>query len=200
MAHAHDAPPARTGLLARLRGTYELVVREMAKFGVVGALAFVVDTGIYNLLCFAGPDREGVLNHKPLTAKVISVALATLFSWLGNRYWTFRHRHQPGKLRELLLFGVMNAGGLLIALGCLGFTVYVLGLRSPLAQNVSANVVGLVLGTAFRYYAYRTFGLVPPAALAVAGPAAPQVPAAADGPLAGSLPGSPPGSPPGSAG
>ena len=32
-----------------------------------------------------------------------------------------------------------------------------LDLRSPLADNVSANGVGLVLGTLFRFWAYRRF-------------------------------------------
>ncbi|MHA7280916.1 hypothetical protein ACX80H_14345 [Arthrobacter sp. MDT2-2] len=34
---------------------------------------------------------------------------------------------------------------------------YVLGLTSPLANNISANVVGVLLGNVFRYVAYRFF-------------------------------------------
>ena len=33
----------------------------------------------------------------------------------------------------------------------------VLGLTSRLADNISANVVGLALGTLFRYWSYKTF-------------------------------------------
>ncbi|WP_435736732.1 GtrA family protein [Cellulosimicrobium sp. PMB13] len=127
-------------------------VRELAKFGSVGALAYVVDLGLFNLLSF-GPGE--VLGHKPLTAKVVSVAVATLVSWLGNRYWTFSARRTQTRGRELTAFVVVNVGGMLIAVGCLAFSTYVLGLTSPLAKNVSANVVGLALGTAFRYLAYR---------------------------------------------
>ena len=32
-----------------------------------------------------------------------------------------------------------------------------LGLTSRLADNVSANVIGLALGTLFRYWSYRRF-------------------------------------------
>lgn len=127
-------------------------VRELAKFGSVGALAYAVDLGLFNLLSF-GPGE--VLGHKPLTAKVVSVAVATLVSWLGNRYWTFSARRTQTRGRELTAFVVVNVGGMLIAVGCLAFSTYVLGLTSPLAKNVSANVVGLALGTAFRYLAYR---------------------------------------------
>ena len=124
------------------------------RFGSVGAVAFVVDAGLFNLLRF-GPGE--VLGHKPLTAKVISVAVATLVAWLGNRFWTFSQRRTAAPVRELLGFGLVNLGGMLIAVGCLAFSHYVLGLTSPLADNISANGVGLVLGMVFRYLAYRHF-------------------------------------------
>jgi putative flippase GtrA len=127
-------------------------VAELARFGSVGAAAYVVDVGLFNLLRF-GPGT--LLEHKPLTAKVLSVVAATVVAWLGNRYWTFADRRTGTRGRELAAFAVVNAGGLAIGLACLGFSHYVLGLRSPLADNISANVVGLALGTAFRYVLYR---------------------------------------------
>jgi putative flippase GtrA len=142
-------------LIERLRGAIDILIREVIKFGVVGAVAFVVDIGLFNLLRFGG--GEGPLYDKPLTAKIISVAVATFVAWLGNRYWTFRHRRRTQAAHELALFVAFNVVGMLIALACLGFSHYVLDLRSPLADNISANGVGLVLGTLFRFWAYRTF-------------------------------------------
>ena len=52
---------------------------------------------------------------------------------------------------------VFNVAGMVIALACLGLSHYVLDLRSPLADNISANGVGLILGTLFRFWAYRRF-------------------------------------------
>ncbi len=127
---------------------------ELVRFGFVGGLAFVVDAGLFNLLRF-GPGE--VLGHKPLTAKVLSVAVATVVAWLGNRYWTFAARRTGNRRREFVAFAVANAVGMAIAVGCLAFSHYVLGLTSPLADNVAANVVGLGLGTIFRYLAYRFF-------------------------------------------
>lgn len=138
------ALPRRERVLAR--------VRELAKFGSVGAVAYVVDLGLFNLLSF-GPGE--LLGHKPLTAKIVSVTVATLVAWVGNRYWTFSSRRTQARGRELAAFVVVNVGGMLIAVGCLAISTYALGLTSPLAKNVSANVVGLALGTAFRYVAYR---------------------------------------------
>jgi len=52
---------------------------------------------------------------------------------------------------------LFNVAGMVIALGCLAFSHYVLDLRSARADNISANGVGLVLGTLFRFWAYRYF-------------------------------------------
>lgn len=127
---------------------------ELVRFGFVGGLAFVVDAGLFNLLRF-GPGE--VLGHKPLTAKVVSVAVATVVAWLGNRYWTFAARRTGSRGREFLAFAVANVVGMAIAVGCLAVSHYVLGFTSPLADNIAANVVGLALGTVFRYLAYRFF-------------------------------------------
>lgn len=137
-------------LPARLRD-HRLTHRffELARFGAVGATAFVVDIGIYNLL------RSTLLADKPIGAKVISVAVAVVVAWIGNRYWTFRGSKQRQRLREFVLFGLMNAIGLLIAAACLFVSHYVLGFDSRLADNISGNGVGLVLGTLFRYVAYK---------------------------------------------
>jgi putative flippase GtrA len=143
--------------LDRVRGAIDVVYREILKFGAVGAVAFVVDLGVFNLLRIGLlPGMEGPLAHKPLTAKTISVAAATMVAWLGNRYWTFRHRRRSAAHHEFALFVLMNVGGLVIALACLAVSHYVLGLRSALADNIAGNVIGLGLGTLFRFWAYRT--------------------------------------------
>ena len=141
-----SAAAARPG--ARSRAWHRLL--ELARFGSVGALAYVVDLGVFNLIRLSDS-----LGHKPLTAKVVSVAVATLVAWLGNRYWTFAARRRQQRGRELVGFVVVNVGGMLVAVACLAVSHYVLGFTSPLADNVAANGVGLVLGTAFRYVAYR---------------------------------------------
>ncbi|WP_147918041.1 GtrA family protein [Ruania zhangjianzhongii] len=129
---------------------------ELARFGTVGLLAFVVDIGLMNLLRF-GPGE--LLGPKPLTAKVISVSVAMLVAWLGNRYWTFAAKRSAptaaARSRELVQFVAVNLVGMAIGVGCLAISHYLLGFTSPLADNISANGVGLVLGTAFRYLAYR---------------------------------------------
>jgi len=151
---SNPRPPSNPRLLGGRIGLLAARTRiaELARFGSVGAAAYVVDLGLFNLFRF-GPGE--LLGHKPLTAKVLSVAVATLVAWLGNRHWTFSDRRTSSRGRELAGFVVVNLGGLVIGVGCLAFSHYILGLTSPLADNISANGVGLVLGTAFRYFFYR---------------------------------------------
>lgn len=144
-----------SGVARTPRAGLARTVAQLSRFGVVGIVAFVVDVGLFNVLRFAG--GEGPLYRWVLGAKVISSAVATVVSWLGNRYWTFRHTRREQVRHEFVLFVVMCTIGLLISLACLALSHYVLHLTSPLADNISANVVGLAAGTAFRFYAYRTW-------------------------------------------
>ncbi|MBT9257936.1 GtrA family protein [Phycicoccus sp. MAQZ13P-2] len=120
----------------------------MIKFGVVGAVAFVIDLGGANLLWHT------VLADKITTAKIISGAVATLFAWIGNRQWTFRHRRSRPVHHEVALFFGVNLVALGISAVILAFSHYGLGFESRLADNV-ATVVGIGLGTLFRFWAYR---------------------------------------------
>lgn len=147
-------------VVTSLYSRVEHLVHEVAKFGLVGVLGLVVDLPIYNWLVFDNPmvvgqGGIGPLHHKPITAKIISVTAATVATYLGNRHWTWRHRERSGLHREYVLFFVLNGIGLLIASGCLAFSRYVLDVHTQLADNIAANVIGLGLGTLFRFWSYR---------------------------------------------
>ena len=136
-------------LIQRVKGLMGLFWREVAKFGVVGGIAFVIDTSIYLWLL------GGSMSALPTKAKIISAIVATMFSWLANRYWTFRHRRQANVLREVSMFILMNGIGIAIAGACVYISHWVLGFESAYADFVAGSVVGLVLGTIFRFFAYR---------------------------------------------
>jgi putative flippase GtrA len=145
--------------ISRVRGTIDVVYREMLKFGAVGAVAFVVDVGLFNLLTsdlWFGSGAPPLDGHEKM-AKIISAGTATVVAWLGNRYWSFRHRRQSSRGREFLTFVLMNVIATGIAVLCLAISHDVLGLTSRLADNVSGNLIGIGLGTLFRFWAYRTF-------------------------------------------
>ena len=78
-----------------------------------------------------------------------------MVTWFGNRYWTFREHRRKNYLLELAEFSAVSIGGILIGLVCLLVSHYLLGFTSLLADNISSNLVGLVLGTSFRFLLYR---------------------------------------------
>lgn len=138
---------------------WERLVRYALKFGVVGLVGYVIDLGISNLL-WSGALGDGWY-ETPLGGKFISVTVATLVTWFGNRYWTFREHRRKNFVLELAEFSLIAVIGLGISLACLWVSHYLLGLTSILADNISGNVVGLVLATAFRFLLYRYWVFAP---------------------------------------
>lgn len=139
-----------------LRYIWERVARYAVKFGVVGGIGYVIDVSIFNALVIAGQSTGSTAwVFGVLGAKTISTSVAIIFNWLGNRYWVFRAHRRHDVWREFFEFVIVSLGGMVISLAVLWFTHHVLGLRSLLVDNIAANVVGLGLGTIFRFVLYR---------------------------------------------
>jgi len=130
-----------------VRGLYERfrhLIHEGAKFLVIGAIGTVVTFGAANAL-------QGIGRYKAVT---IATILATCVTYLGNRYWTFRHRQSNGTTRDSISFFVLNGIGLLIYYACIGLTDLA-GLGSSKIWYNVALVIGTGLGTLFRFWSYR---------------------------------------------
>jgi putative flippase GtrA len=138
---------------------WERLVRYALKFGVVGLIGYFIDLGISNFL-WSGALGDGWY-ETPLGGKLISVTIATLATWFGNRYWTFRDHRRKNFLLELAEFSLIAVIGLGISLACIYVSHYMLGFTSLLADNISGNVIGLVLGTLFRFFLYRYWVFAP---------------------------------------
>lgn len=137
----------QVGLAHLLSGRRWPLIGELAKFGLVGVLAVLIAGVGTNVLHF----QAGV---GPLSSNVIATVVATVVSYVGNRYWTFRHRQRTTVGREGIVFFVLNGIGLAIQLACLGLCTYVLGLHDRLSYNIFL-VIGIGLATVFRYGAYK---------------------------------------------
>jgi putative flippase GtrA len=157
------------GLYSRVR----TMLPEICKFLVVGGLGTVIDLGGAGVL-------HSAYHVEPLAAKAVSVTLATIFTYLGSRFWTFKERENQSVHREAVLFFVLNVVGLLIAEAVIGLVTYAMGLRGPLAYN-AASFIGTGLGTIFRFYAYRKWVFLAPASMAAQAPL-PDAPAFPDYP------------------
>ena len=133
--------------MASLRKRLADLIPELTKFGVVGLIGAIIDLG--------GADYLHVhLGVGPMVAKGLSITAATVVTYLGSRFWTFRHRVNQALLREGLLFVALNVVGLAIAEVVIAATTYGLDLKSELAYN-AASVVGTGLATIFRYLSYK---------------------------------------------
>ena len=132
-----------------------VLFREIAKFGIVGAVNYLLDVGLFNLLII------GPLGHKPITAKAASTLVAATSSYFMNRHWTWRHRARTGVRREYTLFILLSAIALGITLGCLAFGEYVLHQDSLLARNFWGNVVGVGLAMVFRFWSFKRWVFLP---------------------------------------
>ena len=134
-------------LTRRLYQRFRVLIHEAAKFGVVGLVGFIVSLGGADVLRYGA----GMGKYK---AVIVATVLATVVTFVGNRYWAFRHRERTGMGRETVLFFVFNGIGLLIQLACVAIVQDGLHLNGKVWYNV-ANLVGIGLGTLFRFWSYR---------------------------------------------
>lgn len=139
---------------SRLRALLgSLLGHEVFAFLVVGGCGYVVDVVAFNLLLSVGP----LAGRDPSYARIVAMFVAMVVTYTGNRFWTWRGTQRHDRRREMGLFVLFNLVGLAISVAILVLTHDVLGWTSRLADNLSANVVGLGVATAFRFWAYRTF-------------------------------------------
>jgi putative flippase GtrA len=143
-----------SSLAQKLRGSWRILVKEVTAFGLIGAINFVIDIGLFNLLLHHG---VGVL-----TSKVISTTVATTFAFLGNRHWSFSHRARTGLGREATYFFAINLIALVGSLAILGLFAYPLHYKYDRVVMNIVNLVTIGLGTIFRFDAYKRFVFLHP--------------------------------------
>jgi putative flippase GtrA len=140
---------------ARLRR----ITGEAAKFSAVNVVATIVAIVLFNLLAhgIAGVGRPGPLNGWPVTAWFLANCVGMAISFYGSSRYAFKNREASGPAGGALTFVAINLGSFVIPMGCLWITRNVVGWDSAIADNVSANVVGAVLGMLVRFWAFRRF-------------------------------------------
>jgi len=136
-----------------VRALYERfrqIIHEFAKFGVIGVIGLLVTNAGYLLL-------HGKLGMGPVKATTIATIIATCVTYVGNRYWSFKHRERTSVPREGIIFFTLNGIGLLIQDAVVAFNYYILGFsHNKLAEFLALNA-GIALATLFRFWSYRKF-------------------------------------------
>jgi putative flippase GtrA len=147
--------PGRPGFPRVLYDRFAHLVREIGKFGIVGGVCYGID-----IVIFAWWNH---MTGQRYVATTISTVVAATIAFIGNRFWTWRHRERTGLHREYALYFAFNAIGLAIGIACLFISSRWLGamwpsvFRTDLADLVSGKVVGVLLASLFRFWAYRRF-------------------------------------------
>src|SRR5215510_13010812 len=123
------------------------LIPELAKFGLVGLAGSIIDLG-------GAAYLHGAVGIGPMVSKGLSLTAAMVVTYLGSRFWTFRHRVNQALAREGILFAALNLVGLAIAECVIAVVTYGFDLRGTLVYN-AASVFGTGLGTIFRYFSYK---------------------------------------------
>jgi putative flippase GtrA len=148
--------PARSPRFPEIYQRFRQQIHEGAKFGIVGLTGVVVVIAGNDFLHFG----LGVEKYISLTLATIA---ATIITFLGNRYWSFRHREGGSARNDTILFFVLNAVGLLIQWVCLWIVTDAIGLSDRFWYS-AATLFGIGLGTLFRFWSYRKWIWVSPEA------------------------------------
>ena len=80
-----------------------------------------------------------------------------LISYRGTKDWAFRDRQARHADGGVVAFVVINMLTWTIPIACLWISRNGLGLDDPLSDNVSANVIGLLMANAARFFLFRTY-------------------------------------------
>lgn len=116
------------------------------RFLLVGGIGFGIDAGITYLLI-----RRMVT---PWLARVPAILLAMAFTWLANRYFTYRV-DRPRSAREAIRYGLVA-----LTTAVANYVVYVILVRFgvwPVAAVAFATAVQAIIS--FRMYGHYVFGV-----------------------------------------
>lgn len=115
------------------------LIGQIMKFGVVGALAFLIDYGILMLL-------SQVLGMDPVIAAGISFCISVVFNYVASMRFVFTHKEGMSKRREFAIFIVLSVIGLGINEACMlaGTAAFGSGALAVTATKVVATAVVMV--------------------------------------------------------
>lgn len=81
------------------------LIAQIARFGIVGVIAFFIDYGVLMLLSQA-------LGMDPVIAAGISFVVSTVFNYFASMRFVFSHRNDISRHREFVTFVILSVIGL----------------------------------------------------------------------------------------
>ncbi len=114
-----------------------LIIYQIAKFGLVGALNTFIDFGILNGLILLTSFTTGI--HYSLF-KGISFLFAAVNSYFWNKHWTFEKKDSVFASGEFIKFLAVTFVGFLLNVGAASLVVNVIGPQYGIGDKVWANI------------------------------------------------------------
>jgi putative flippase GtrA len=130
---------------------------EVLRFLTVGGLATAVSLVGFNALVHGTLIHSAPMRDQPIAAYVVANVAAGALAYVGMRLWAFRDREVEDPVSGMLKFFALGAATMAIPVVCLAFSRYVLGLSDVWADNIAANVIGLGISTAARFWVFRRY-------------------------------------------
>lgn len=134
---------------ARLR----VLVKEVSAFLVVGGVNFGVDLVVYQL-------TYAQLHQGALVSKVVSTGVTSTLAYFLHRHWSFSHRARTGLRREFVMFVLLSVLSLIVGLLIIGTVRYGFG-RTDVTTLQAANILSILVGAVFRFWAYKRWVFLP---------------------------------------
>lgn len=92
------------------------LLQQIAKFGIVGVIAFFIDFGIYTLLnfIFRGIGFDKTFPSYYLVSQFISFVVSCIANYLLSMQYVFERREDLSRKKEFVIFFLLSAIGLVI--------------------------------------------------------------------------------------
>ena len=127
-----------------------LLRHAFIRFAIIGALGYVVSASILAL-------TTGPLKMDFAAGNALSIFLGMIFTWQGNRYFTFRAQRArgfKGALQEWLKFmGANGVGAVANYLSALALVQYA---APPFSNKFVAQIIGVLVGLVFNFTLSKT--------------------------------------------
>lgn len=112
------------------------LIEQIMKFGVVGAVAFVIDYGLLALL-----TEVFAINY--LVSATVSFTASVVFNYVASMRYVFTHKDGLSRRREFAIFVTLSVIGLLINNFCMWAGVELLGIHY-LVTKIGATFIVMV--------------------------------------------------------
>ncbi len=129
-----------------------LLRARILRFGAVGAAGFAVDETILALMHYA-------VGLDPYSARVVSILCTMIFTWWGNRIFTFAEHAARESVGAILREGVkfMLANGLGAVANYASYSLLVRFAPWPIGNPLLAAAIGVLIGLIFNFTLSKRF-------------------------------------------